>query len=150
MSEISIPAAVMLAELARDHGVDSLAFNADGVIPMTIGELQIALAFSPANDCFYLFALVTEAPDWDQLNPLALFETSGEMAARRTRLAVEPEGKGLALVREISLNGLVYWQLVQALDEFLADHATAAALCASGKPEGGTLFMFATPSVIRV
>jgi hypothetical protein len=150
MIELSVRAATLVEELARDHGVPRLEFNEDGVIPMTIAGLQIAIAYNPANDCFFLLTLLVEAPDWKKLSPLAMLERSGEMASRRTRLAVEPEAKGLALVREIALEGLAYWRLMAMLDEFLADHAKISAEIGSTEETGGSLGVFSDPFLLRV
>jgi hypothetical protein len=117
---------------------------------MTIGETQIAIAYNPANDCFFLFGVVVEAPDWEGLDPLAMLERSGEMAPRRTRLAIEPEGKGLALVREIALEGLPYWRLMAILDEFLADHARLSAAISAERQAPGSLEAFADSFMVRV
>lgn len=125
MRNLSDRAAALLRELARDHGVGALDFDRDGLIPMTIRDTQIAVAYSPANDAFFLIAMVQASPDATARDLWKAFERSGLMAARRTRLAIEPDGRGLVLVREILVDGLAYWQLLEALDEFLADHAMA-------------------------
>ena len=125
MGNLSARAASLLSELAKDHGVGPLDFDADGLIPMTIHDKQVAVAFSPANDSFFFVSLVQTPDEARSVDPWLAFEMSGLLAKRRTRLAIEPGSKALMLVREIPLAGLAYWQFIDAIDEFLGDLASA-------------------------
>ncbi len=137
MTELSPGAARLLDEHARDHGVRKLAFDQNGLIPMTVRDTQIALAYSRANDSLFLTAVVQEAPA--SFDPWWAMELSGVMAPRRARLAVEPNSKALVLVAEIQVEGLEYWRLLEGLEAFVADYATALeGAGASLKPVGET------------
>lgn len=124
MANLSARAQSLLLELAKDHGIDKLAFDADGLIPMTIRDTLVAVAFSPANDSFFFITAVQAPDDARPVDPWRAFEASGELAARRTRLAIEPRSKAFMLVREVPLAGMAYWQLIDCLDEFLDDLAS--------------------------
>ncbi|MBT9288297.1 type III secretion system chaperone [Prosthecodimorpha staleyi] len=125
--QLSTRASALLQELARDHGLKSLDFDRDGLIPMKIRETQTSIAYSPANDSFYLMAIVDVDAGGRLADPWAALKANGPLAARRTRLAIDPNTKAVVLVRDIFLAGLAYWQFAKAIEEFLADFDRVAA-----------------------
>src|SRR5262249_19592766 len=122
MTSLSARASALLQELARDHGLRDIQFDSDALIPMKIGDLQIAVAYSPANDSLFLIGMLNTNAEFRLADPWQALVQSGALAVRRTRIAVEPSTKATVLVCEIPLENLAYWQFSARLDEFLADH----------------------------
>jgi hypothetical protein len=121
MSNLSARGTALLQEFAKDHGVSKLDFDRDGLIPMTIGDAQLALAYSPANDSFFFIAAIRTPEEGELADPWQAFALSGNMAARRTRIAIEPKSKLEVLVREVLLEGLTYTKFLTSIDEFICD-----------------------------
>jgi hypothetical protein len=72
-----------------------------------------------------------------------LFELCAGLAARRTRLAVEPKSGSLVLVGELFLAGIDYWQLAQAIESFVKDCREVMMAPAGGAGHGPSLPSFA-------
>ncbi|KPL55253.1 hypothetical protein ABB55_25960 [Prosthecomicrobium hirschii] len=124
---LSSRATALLQELARDHGLRSLDFDRNGLIPMKVRETQTSIAYSPANDSFYLMAVIDPDAGGRLADPAAVLKTNGDLAARRTRIAIEPDTKAVMLVRDIFLAGLAYWEFSKAVEAFVADVETVTA-----------------------
>jgi hypothetical protein len=120
-SRLSARAAALLQDMARDHGRRGLEFDKDGLIPLQIGGVQMAIAYSGANDSFFMMSVIDDRPDGKLADPWPLFELCAGLASRRTRLAIEPKSGSLVLVSELFAAGIDYWQLAQALESFARD-----------------------------
>ena len=149
MSNLSARATALLQEFAKDHGVNKLDFDRDGLIPMTVGDVQLALAFSPANDSFFFIAAIRTPEEAGMTDPWQAFVHSGSMAARRTRIAIEPKSKLQVLVREVLLEGLTYTRFLASIDEFLSDLSSQRG-AASHNAETATSLLMQADDVLLI
>jgi len=146
---LSARAEALLQDMARDHGLRGLAFDKDGLIPLQIAVVQMAVAYSGANDSLFMMSVIDERADGKVVDPWCLFERSAELASRRTRLAFEPKSGSLVLIGELFLAGIDYWQLAQALESFARDcRETLTAPPVAGVAAGDSLPSFANDEVI--
>jgi hypothetical protein len=147
-ARLSARGAALLQDMARDHGLRGLEFDKEGLIPIQISGIQMAIAYSGANDSFFMMSVVDELPAGRFRDPWRLFEGCAGMASRRTRLAVEPKSGSLVLVGELFLAGIDYWQLAQALENFARDCREAMTAPATSPGEDASLPSFANDEVI--
>ena len=84
-------AEALLQDMARDHGLRGLEFDKDGLIPIQIGGVQTAIAGGRAIDSFFMMSVIDGSRRWEGGRTLASLELCAGLAARRTRLAVEPK-----------------------------------------------------------
>ena len=145
---LSARAEALLQDMARDHGLRGLAFDKDGLIPLQIAGVQIAVAYSGANDSLFMMSVIDERADGKVVDPWCLFERSGGMAHRRTRLAFEPKSGSLVLIGELFLADIDYWQLAQALENFARDCRDTLTAPVVGVAAGDSLPSFANDEVI--
>ena len=122
-------AETMLDELAQQQGLPALQPNEDGIIPVELGDVTLAIAFSEQRDTAYFMTVLSDRPDqlpkW-QTKALAFGATFKQ---RPTRLAVEPQTGQLVLVSHLALAGARADQFNAALEQFLGDvRATRASL----------------------
>src|SRR5262245_10814205 len=117
-ARLSARAEALLQDMARDHGLRSLEFDKEGLIPIQIGGVQMAIAYSGANDSFFMMTVIDERADGKLVDPWLAFERCAGIASRRTRLAIEPKSGSLVLVSELFVAGIDYWQLAQSAREF--------------------------------
>lgn len=111
----------LLADLARQQGLDRLAFNADGLVPIRLDrKLDIAIGYSPANDQVFLFAAVATEGAKDRIDPWHAFRRNVGLAERRTRLSLDPTGN-LILSADAYLEGLDFPGFSAMLDRFVLD-----------------------------
>ena len=126
--KLSRQAESLLDAMARDHGLKKLALDQDGLIPINLGpDLDIAIAFSEANNSFYLMGIL-DVQGAAALDPWWAFTHNQTLSDRRTRVAIEPTSGSLVLVRDLFLNGLEYWQFSETLDQFVGDLEAAIGL----------------------
>jgi Tir chaperone protein (CesT) family len=140
--KLSARAEALLQDMARDHGLRGLEFDKDGLIPIQIGGVQTAIAYSGANDSFFMMSVIDDRADGKVSEPWRLFELCAGLAARRTRLAVEPKSGSLVLVGELFLAGIDYWQLARAIETFVKD-CREVMLAPTGAGHGASLPFFA-------
>jgi Tir chaperone protein (CesT) family len=140
---LSARAEALLQDMARDHGLRGLEFDKDGLIPIRIGGIQIAIAYSGANDSFFMMSVIDDRADGKVADPWRLFELCAGLAARRTRIAIEPKSGSLVLVGELFLAGIDYWQLAQAIESFVKDCREVMMAPAGGAGHGPSLPSFA-------
>ena len=134
---LSLQADNLIKEFARDQGLAKLEFNADGMIPITLGDLTLAVAYSPANDSFVLFGALGAADDGTTLDAWKAFEVTAALTGARSRVAMVPDSRQVLLVAEIIVAGLDYRSFKAALEAFVADCGTARkALFGDGAPAG--------------
>lgn len=120
--QLSPKAEAILSAMARQQGLKTLSFDADGLIPILLdGRLQIAIGYSPANDALFLFGVVDPKPDPDALDPWSIFARNVPLAERRTRLALDPSAGALVLVCDVYVEGLEYWRFSEIMDRFVED-----------------------------
>jgi len=119
--KLSARGEALLQDMARDHGLRGLEFDKDGLIPIQVGGIQIAIAYSGANDSFFMMSVIDDRIDGKAADPWRLFELTASLAARRSRLAIEPKSGSLVLVSELFLAGIDYWQLAKAIESFVKD-----------------------------
>ena len=55
--KLSARGEALLQDMARDHGLRGLEFDKDGLIPIQVGGIQIAIAYSGANDSFFMITV---------------------------------------------------------------------------------------------
>jgi len=119
--KLSARAEALLQDMARDHGLRGLEFDKDGLIPIQVGGIQIAIAYSGANDSFFMMCVIDDRIDGRAADPWRQFELTADLAARRSRLAIEPKSGSLVLVGELFLAGIDYWRLAKAIESFVKD-----------------------------
>lgn len=141
-ARLSARAAALLQDMARDHGLRGLEFDKDGLIPIQIGGVQMAIAYSGANDSFFMMSVIDDRADGKLADPWRLFELCAGLANRRTRLAIEPKSGSLVLVSELFAAGIDYWQLAQALESFARDCREVMTAPAGGSGHGASLPSF--------
>lgn len=95
-----------------------------------------------------MMSVIDERADGKVVDPWCLFERSGGMAHRRTRLAFEPKSGSLVLIGELFLAGIDYWQLAQALENFARDCRDTLTAPVVGVAAGDSLPSFANDEVI--
>ena len=120
-TQLSPQAESLLRDMARDHGLRELSFNNDGLIPVKMGGVQMALAYSGANDSIFMMGMIDEKADGKLADPWRAFETCSALSSRRTRLAFEPKTGAKVMICELFLAGIDYRQLANALDTFAKD-----------------------------
>ena len=141
-ARLSARAAALLQDMARDHGLRGLEFDKDGLIPIQVGGIQIAIAYSGANDSFFMMSVIDDRIDGKAADPWRLFELTASLAARRSRLAIEPKSGSLVLVSELFLAGIDYWQLARAIESFVKD-CREVMMAPTGADHGASLQSFA-------
>jgi hypothetical protein len=141
--KLSARAEALLQDMARDHGLRSLEFDKDGLIPIQVGGTQIAVAYSGANDSFFMMSVIDDRADGRVADPWLKFELCAGLAARRTRIAIEPKSGSLVLVGELFLAGIDYWQLAKAVESFVKDCREVMMAPAGGAAHGASLPFFA-------
>lgn len=141
-ARLSARAAALLQDMARDHGLRGLEFDKDGLIPIQIGGVQLAIAYSGANDSFFMMSVIDDRADGKLADPWHLFELCAGLANRRTRLAIEPKSGSLVLVSELFAAGIDYWQLAQALESFARDCREVMTAPSGGAGHGASLPSF--------
>jgi hypothetical protein len=140
--KLSGRAEALLQDMARDHGLRGLEFDKDGLIPIQIGGIQTAIAYSGANDRFFMMSVIDDRAGGQVANPWRPFELTAGLAARRTRLAIEPKSGSLVLVSELFLAGIDYWQLARAIESFVKD-CREVMMAPTGADHGASLPPFA-------
>ena len=111
----------LLAELAADHGVDNLEPDADGLVAIDFDDHSVALGFSESWDSVFMTTVLAQ-----DLAPLSgdylrAFQVGRELAARATRLAIEPDSSALILIAEAPLQHLTYGAFSKVLENFVQD-----------------------------
>jgi hypothetical protein len=140
---LSARAEALLQDMARDHGLRGLEFDKDGLIPIRIGGVQTAIAYSGANDSFFMMSVIDDWADGKVADPWHAFELCARLAPRRTRIAIEPKSGSKVVISEIFLAGIDYWQLAQAIESFVKDCREVTMAPAGGAGHGASLPTFA-------
>jgi hypothetical protein len=122
-------ARAILDALGRSQGIAAMNFDSDGLIPIALEELQIALGYRAGEDCFFLFGLVAPQPELDDGRAWSIFDVNRDLCERGMRLAVDPRSGALVLVVEIHCAGLEFYQFDHTLNDFVR---TFAELTATG------------------
>jgi hypothetical protein len=68
-----------------------------------------------------MMSVIDDRADGKVADPWRQFELCADLAARRSRLAIEPKSGSLVLVGELFLSGIDYWQLARAIESFVKD-----------------------------
>ncbi len=152
--QLSNGAQTILDQFAADQGLRQLAFDEDGLIPIQLGEdLFIAVGYNPANDIFFFLSVIDPDGDTALPDPWWAFARNQELAARRTRLAVEPSSKALMMITDTLVSGLQFPDFTSRLDAFVADVEKvrqAYGELATGGDGGDTLSALSNGDMIRV
>src|SRR5262245_19837668 len=119
--QLSTGAQTIIDQFAADQGLRQLAFDEDGLIPIQLGEdLFIAVGYNPANDLFFSLSVLDPEGGTALSDPWWAFERNSELAARRTRLAIEPESHALMVIADTLVSGLQFPTFSSRLDAFVA------------------------------
>lgn len=123
MDQLTTNAAALVAALAHDHGINGLAPDADGLIPIDFEGETVVLIFATAWDSVFITAVLAtdaQAALDDAFRP---FRIGARLASRNTRIGRDEESGALVLTREIGLVGLSYPAFNSALAAYLEDLA---------------------------
>jgi len=118
---LSSGARSLLADMASDHGLGALDFDAEGLIPIDIDGNAMAIVYSEPRDSFFLMGLIALDAKQAMGGPWQALMAAGRLRGPRTRLAVEPDSGALVVVSEVFVLGTTYPELASALELFVAD-----------------------------
>jgi hypothetical protein len=90
-----------------------------------------------------MMSVIDDRADGRVADPWLKFELCAGLAARRTRIAIEPKSGSLVLVGELFLAGIDYWQLAKAIESFVKDCREVTMAPAGGAGHGASLPFFA-------
>ena len=121
MRPLSPAAAALVADIARNYGLTTLAPDGDGLLRIDIEGQDILIAFSDAWQSVVLTAVLA----WDAAlpgqGPYRAFALRDRFQGPTTRLARAPDSGALVLVAELGLKGLHYAAFAIAMQTFLSD-----------------------------
>lgn len=124
--QLSSQAQALLSDMAKDHGLASLAPNDNGIIPIELdGSLTIALAFDGVNNKCFMLHVLRPGGHHAFDRPWEALCFTDELKGERTRVAIDPETKALVVTSDIHLAGLEYWRFAESLAVFVEDVETA-------------------------
>lgn len=132
---LPLHAEALLADVAREHGLGSLRFDADGLIPINLGDFDFALAFCERRDSFFVMAsLEPGAACGAAVRLIKEAEDLGPSRAQFLRM-VEPETGAHLLLAERPAGDLRYPQFLALLEDFVR----AVQQTRAGGPPTGTV-----------
>ncbi len=124
--QLSPQAQALLSDMAKDHGLASLAPNDNGIIPIELdGRLTIALAFDSSNNKCFMLHVLQPGGHHALDRPWEALCFTDKLKGERTRIAIDPETDALVVTRDIHLAGLEYWRFAESLAVFVEDVETA-------------------------
>ena len=136
---VSKRAETLLQDLAHDHGLAGLTFDASGLITINVDDLTLAITFSEARDSFFLLAPLGEQEPSEHepsehepsehepsgressgelVFPVRDASDLGEPREQYFRM-LDPQTSDRLLVAERPAGDLTYPEFAKGLDEFV-------------------------------
>lgn len=121
---LAFRASALLAEMARDHGLARLEFDADGLIVIDLEDFVVGIILCKPRDSFFFIAWLDGAGgDFPGIGQLA----DSDRPPQRTAQVCETATGARLLVAELPGNALPYPDFARALEEFVVDVERARA-----------------------